>query len=261
MPRPTLITYIVTENPDSHRSQALKADMERAGIQVELFTEVDVAEDGLPVLREGEVLDQEGAVRFRKKPLTNSEIQSYLLHYRAIQAAYLASADYLCLLEEDTVTEWLFSEVLDKLIHLPPDRELICFVKKRRQKRKVGEAVDNRHILVRPVKGIGGSQGYLINRSGMEKVIRFGSRIFKPFDKFLDHFWEIDLHVYCIEPQLIWMIPRNSSKKTQKKKPPIGLKTILVHKMEKFRRNINRRIYLMRHRNEFSPMEKPGRVL
>ena len=252
---PALATYIITLNPGGERAQKLLQSVQRQGINAAFFPAVD-GRQGMPELLEGESIEQQRSMNQRLTHLSGSEVGCYLSHLRAIRLAYESGFAHACILEDDIDIEPAFGQVLTLLLDQPEQREFIRLMGLKRQRRKILEKIGGEHTLTRPLKGVLGTQGYLINRAGMLKVLTCGSAIAKPIDKFYDHFWESDLQAYCVEPHLIWEQPNTSSiAHTLNEKSP-SLWQYLIYKGNKFWRSVRRRIYLRRHRQAFFPAEK-----
>lgn len=236
--------------------ESLKAQ----GVNATFFAAVD-GRHGSPELHDGEFLDQQKSIDTRMVALTGGEIGCYLSHLRAIQQAWNEGLTHLCLLEDDTEIEPDFADVLEKLFALPDDYEFVRLMGLKLHKRKVVMDL-NRHRLVRPIKGLCGTQGYVVNRRGMEKIIRQGSHIYKPIDKFYDHFWEIDLKAFCVEPHLIWERPSTSNIKKESRRvaaSTVGKKWL--SQILKLKRSFKRRVYITTRFFGFFPNSKPPREI
>jgi glycosyl transferase family 25 len=99
----------------------------------------------------------------------------------------------------------------------------------------------------------------------MEKIIKAGSSIFEPIDKFYDHFWEYDLRLYGVEPHLIWEMSRPSNiLKSNVARSRVSWWLYWMHPLNKLWRSLKRHAYLIQHKSEFYPaelpQEKPGKT-
>ncbi|MEM9744304.1 MAG: glycosyltransferase family 25 protein [Pseudomonadota bacterium] len=250
---------IITLSPDGERTQALLAELAGQGLEASTYAAVD-GRNGLPALEAPERLDEARALRYRQVPLTGSEIGCYLSHYRVIRDAYRAGEQQLCVLEDDVSLEPEFAEVLGGLLACSdPKFEFVRFMGLKRHRRKRVQQLPEERWLTRPVKGLCGTQGYLINRGGMEKVLRTGAAIWRPIDKFYDQFWDSDLACFAIEPHVIYELPSQSSiRHSSTGKVGSLWQRTLGKRLLKVWRSSQRRLYQFRRWSEFRPAEAVG---
>ena len=253
---------IITLNPNSAEVLELSNLLDSQGLAHDVVPGVDGRKE-FPLLEKGESIDQLGSLRTQQIKLTKSEVGCYLSHFRIIKKAYNSGLERVCILEDDVLIEPDFGEVLLSLETLSDEFEHIRLMGLKRHKRKNIRQVSKHHQLTRPVKGLCGAQGYIINRCGMEKVLQHGHVIAEPIDKFYDHFWSINLKSYCIEPHIIWERPITKSSIIKISRDaatkPIG-KRLRKH-IVKLQRGFKRRMYIMKNWNEFLPAEKSAHVM
>ena len=253
--------WIITLNPDKPAVQQLLAALTAQGISAQTISGVD-GRAGMPALQPGERLSP-WKTRWRHLcELNSSEVGCYLAHLRALRRAYESGLQRICLLEDDVEIEPDFASMLIELEQQPDDVEMIRLMGLKIRKRKIISTLsDGVHHLVRPERGCLGTQGYLINRSGMQKVLSHGSTVYEPIDKLYDHFWEYDLHLYGVEPHLIWETAGSSSiVKSNVAKARVAIWIYWLHPIGKFLRSIQRHRYLRRHRAEFYPAGHPTTI-
>lgn len=245
---------VITLNPASEQVQELLNLLAKQNLKAVVTMGVD-GRKGFPPLEDSEKMDQNTALNKQLIELTASEVGCYLSHFRTIKNAYSENWERICILEDDVLIEPDFKEVLDAIEKLPDEFEHVRLMGLKRHKRKSLFKMGKHHQLTRPVKGLCGTQGYVLNRRGMEKIIRQGNDITKPIDKFYDHFWEIDLQSYCVEPHIIWERPiiRSSILKLSRGKAAKPIAKRLRKHAIKLQRGFKRRIYIMKHWNDFFP--------
>jgi glycosyl transferase family 25 len=257
--------WIITLDPDAPPVRELVASLAAQGVRAKTIAGVD-GRQGMPALQAGERLAPARTRRRHLCELTSSEVGCYLAHLRALRQAYDEGLEHVCIMEDDIAPEAGFAAALAELEQMPETVEMVRLMGLKVRKRKVvAELSDGRHRLVRHERGCVGAQGYLINRSGMRKLLDFGSTIVEPIDKLYDHFWEFDLRLYGVEPHLIWEVPGDSSvRKSGAAKPRAAAWLHALHAIDKLSRSITRHYYLWRHRADFYPAgypdEKPGRT-
>lgn len=258
--------WIISLNPESASASALSQALNGQGVPHAFFPAVD-GRQGLPPLQGRERLDERLALLRHGKLLSGSQLGCYLAHYRALQKAWDEGLPQVCILEDDVGLEPAFAAVLDSLSRLPEEVEMTRLMALRIRKRKVLQPLPGceSHVLVRPERGWCGTQGYVINRRGMRKILDAGCRIYEPIDKFYDHFWEYDLRLYGVERHVIYEIEHPSSiQKKVVKRPSVPLLLRLLAPLHKFGFSRSRHRYLKAHADEFQPAswapERMGRT-
>ncbi len=249
---------IITLHPDSQNTLELSEQLSAQGITYQTSQGVD-GRQGMPDLTPHLRIDQAKSRSLRMIELTSAEVGCYLSHIKVIQDAYDNNKEHVCILEDDTLIEADFAATLDAIEQLPEKVEFVRLMGLKRHKRKVVDQLTTHTSLTRPHKGLCGTQGYVINRRGMRKVLEQSRIIAEPIDKFYDHFWDIDLHCYGVEPHAIWERPHNTSSiKKQSRgeatRPP--LRRIQKH-LIKLSRGTKRRLYIFKRYRDFHPATKP----
>lgn len=250
---------IITLNPTSEQFQELLGLLSGQGLNAKIVEGVD-GRKNFPSLEGEESLNQNRSLKTQLVELTKSEVGCYLSHFRTIQNVYNKGLERICILEDDILIEPDFKEVLNATEKLPDEVEHVRLMGLKRHKRKEVCKLNKNYQLTRPVKGLCGTQGYILNRSGMKKILQNGSTIAEPIDKLYDHFWEIDLKSYCIEPHVIWERPivESSIVKLSRDKAAKPFSKFLRKHIIKLRRCFKRRAYILRHWNDFFPSTKPA---
>jgi glycosyl transferase family 25 len=248
---------IISLDPQGENSVKLSDDLRSLGVNFDFFTAVD-GRSGVPELREGEFLDQEGAVRFRGAELGGGEVGCFLSHFRLIGKLYESGCERACILEDDVALDDGFIEVLCKIDSLPIEYEFIRLMGLTNVKRKVVLDLGGGRRLVNPLRGMKGTQGYVVNRVAMQKILSYGAIIRKPIDVFYDYFWEFDLRCYGVEPHVIYEIERPSNIPKPKRNKKDGLLCDRIsRRIRKFISSIRRRLYVMSRITEFLPATMP----
>jgi len=254
----TIPCWIISLNPDGDGPQTLSRELAAQDINHSFFPAVD-GRQGTPPLQGRECIDERLALLRHGKILSNSQIGCYLAHYRALQKAWDDGLERVCIMEDDIGLEDHFGAALKAIATLPDDVEMLRLMALRIRRRKVLGSLDSgMHTLVRPERGWCGTQGYVVNRRGMKKILDAGCRIFEPIDKFYDHFWEYDLRQFGIEPHVIYEIEHPSSiqkRPAQKLRIPLLLRLLAPFHKAAFSRSRHR--YLKGHADEFYPAEVP----
>lgn len=246
---------IITLDNLSKQAGELMKSINSENIDLDFFTAID-GRAIFPKLLDNETLNQKQAFKYRLSTLNSAEIGAYLSHYRCIKEAYKNNINSLCILEDDVVVEPEFNSILNHLLSLPREYEFIKLMDLKRCKRKETKQLNEKYSIFRPIKGTLGAQGYVINQEGMKKIVESGMPICKPIDKLFDHFWEIDLKLFSIEPHLIWERESSSSIKKPDFKPKKSIPILLFWKIKKLTRSIRRRVYILKRAKHFYPNTK-----
>lgn len=254
----SLPCYVITLNPQSERVQTLLANLQAAGVPAEPYIGVD-GRKGMPATEGEEVLATRETLWRHKCQLTSSEVGCYLSHYRLIRRAYAQGHERICILEDDVELEPDFADVFPQLTALPEEFEMVRLMGLKIRKRKIIKTLaDGKHQVIRPERGLLGTQGYLINRRGMEKFLGHACRIFEAIDKVYDHFYEYDLRMYGVEPHIILEVAQPSSIiKSNRTRAEVPLWVKLFYPIGKGLRSQQRHRYLRKHNDEFYPAERP----
>lgn len=233
-------------------------ELSMMGLAAETFDAVDGRSD-FPELQADERIDQKKSLKWQQIQLTSAEVGCYLSHLRIIKEAHSAGLQHICILEDDILPEPFLADALKAIQALRSEHELIRLMGLKIHPRKVIQPLGDLAHLTRPAKGVCGAQGYVVNRSGMEKIIKKGSSIAEPIDKFYDHFWDIDLACFCVEPHAIW--EREHTQTTIKKNSrDVVTKPLLARlrkHINKVRRSMKRRCYMATRSIHFFPNAAP----
>lgn len=251
--------WIISLNPESASATILSQALSAQGVAHEFFPAVD-GRKGTPPLQGREHLDVRQSLLRHRRLLNGAEIGCYLAHYRAVGKAWAAGLERICIIEDDVVPEHAFAATLTALEHLPADVEMVRLMALRIRRRKQLSPLPglDSHHLVRPERGWCGTQGYVLNRRGMEKILERGWNIFEPIDKFYDHFWEYDLRQFGVEPHLLYEIEHPSSIRKTPAPVHIPLLLRLLAPFHKAAFSRSRHRYLKSHADEFYPAEWPA---
>lgn len=255
--------WIITLTPNSERTRALVSSLEDQGIHPRIFQAVD-GRRSMPELEPGEEI-----ARFRSRlrrlcDLTSAEVGCYLSHLRLIKQALAADERAICILEDDIRLEPNFAHIMAEIEQLPEHIEMVRLMGLKIRKRKIIQPLGKGcHHLVRPERGWLGTQAYFINRAGMDKVLRYGSRIREPIDKFYDHFWEHGLRVFGVEPHLVFEDNQSASsiQKSNEKRARVPLYYYWLHPLAKGLFSLGRHWHLTVNRNEYYPATFPERSM
>ncbi len=249
--------WIIALNPENPVALELCQTLQEQGIDAEIRQAVD-GRQSMPVIQGREQLAQQRALAYRRAPLTSAEVGCYLSHYRLIQQAWDQGLSHICLFEDDVVAEDGLGDLLRCVVAQDDNKHLVRLMSLKIRKRKVVSPLSGAYQLVRPVRGALGTQGYVVNRSGMAKILNYGARIYMPIDKLYDSFFLYDLNCFSVEPHGIYELSRQSTIAKPKGNIDTRLLTTLLYNLNKLHRSIMRRWHYLRHRADYQPATRPA---
>lgn len=252
----TINAWIIALNPQNPVALDLQRTLIEQGINAEIKPAVD-GRQTMPTLQGREQLSQRKALIYRKAPLTSAEVGCYLSHYRLIQQAWDQGLSHICLFEDDVAAEPGLGDLLRGIVALDDSAHLVRLMSLKIRKRKIVQELPGGYTLVRPLRGALGTQGYVVNRAGMERILAFGATIYLPIDKLYDNFFLYDLNCFSVEPHAVYEIVRPTSVKKAGAKKNNNWMLNLHWQMSKLMRSIRRRIYYIAHYKHFHPASKP----
>lgn len=253
-----LNAWIIALNPENPVALELQRTLREQGIATEIRPAVDGRKE-MPPLQGREQLSQQKALIYRRAPLTSAEVGCYLSHHRLIKEAYDQGLSHICLFEDDVVAEPGLGDLLRAIVKLDDSAHLVRLMSLKIRKRKVVQPLPAGYTLVRPLRGAVGTQGYVVNRIGMKKILDFGATIHMPIDKLYDNFFLYDLNCFSVEPHAIYEIVRPTSVKKATSPTGKNLKIALLWQANKLVRSIKRRLHFLAHYKSYHPASKPTR--
>lgn len=254
---PELHCLIITLDTQADNSQKLKKNLNDQGLSCDFFPAVD-GRHGLPQLNSGERLLPHLTLIRSRKSLSNTEVACYLSHYRAVKNAYNQGAEYVCVMEDDIILEDNFGSTIQELMkeNLEMVRLMALKIRRRKEIKKLTSAV----TLTRPERGTLGAQAYLMNRSGMNKLLKYAANIYEPIDVVFDHFYLFDLKSYLIEPHVAHELvhPTTVIKTPSPDARPPNFFHVLAFHPVKLIFSLRRHWYLLLRRELFYPAQFPS---
>lgn len=258
----TINAWIIALNPQNPVALDLQRTLIEQGINAQIKPAVD-GRQAMPPLQGREQLSQRKALIYRKAPLTSAEVGCYLSHYRLIQQAWDQGLSHICLFEDDVVAEPGLGDLLRGIAALDDSAHLVRLMSLKIRKRKIVKELPGGYTLVRPLRGALGTQGYVVNRTGMKKILDFGATVYLPIDKLYDNFFLYDLNCFSVEPHAVYELVRPTSVKKAGEKPKLDAPLWLAFHCYKVYRSICRAYYRLKNtralRNAKMPKEKLGR--
>ena len=255
--RMSLETWIIALNPDNPVARDLLQSLTEQHIDARIFPAVDGRRD-MPALQGQERISQTLALVTRKAKLTSSEVGCYLSHYRLIRQAYDRGVDHVCIFEDDVVAEAGLGDLIRGICELDESAHLVRLMSLKVRKRKVVQPLPAGYSLIRPLRGALGTQGYVLNRIGMRKILDFGANIHMPIDKLYDSFFLFGLNCFSVEPHAIYEINRATTVSKDGELEPTPMWAVAVWRLYKLYRSIRRYSYYLARRRDLTSASKPA---
>lgn len=248
--------WIIALNPENPVAKALQQTLCEQGIDASIRQAVDGRQQ-MPQLQGKEQLSQKKAMSYRRAPLTSSEVGCYLSHYRLIREAYDNGLSHICLFEDDVVAEEGIGDLIRGIAQLDDKHHLVRLMSLKVRKRKVLQELPAGHTLVRPLRGALGTQGYVVNRAGMKRILDFGATIYMPIDKLYDSFFLFGLHCFSVEPHAVYELVRPTSVKKIATKGDTSFAINAAWHWNKLHRSLMRRIDFLLGVGGYLPASRP----
>jgi glycosyl transferase family 25 len=247
---------IITLNSQNPVALELLENLNKEGIDAQLSPAVD-GRASYPELLSGETVDQQQSLINRKSHLTASEVGCYLSHYRLIRHAFDQQLSHICIFEDDVIAEPGLAEVIRQVCELGDQAHMVRLMTLKLRDRKLVDSLTSQHQLVRPLRGALGTQGYVLNRQGMQRIISAGANISMPIDKLYDSFFLFNLNCFAVEPHVIYEIDGNSTVAKRYKELDKRLWVQLGWRLNKLNRSLRRSWHYLCHKSDFVPANKP----
>lgn len=189
----------------STRREAMKAQFERLGLEVEFLDGIVPNEDDYQCADD---YDRDYRSRMAGKQLTRGEVGCYRTHMAAWRRLATGQREWACVIEDDVLLSPRFPEVVGALASGPQDWDLVRLagVFTRRMRRRVRQAapgVDLVEYLYPPR----GTQAYIVRRAAAVRLLEHCAMIRHPIDDAMDRYWEHELRLLAVRP---WVAAEDS---------------------------------------------------
>lgn len=252
-----ITAWIIALDQNNPTALELKRTLREQGIEADIREAVDGRQQ-FPILQGQERLSQRKALLCRLAPLTSSEVGCYLSHYRLIFEAYNRGLSHICLFEDDVVAEPGVGQLIRDIAQLDDKAHLVRLMSLKIRTRKIMQELSGGYTLTWPLRGALGTQGYVLNRIGMKKILDFGSTIYMPIDKLYDSFFLYGLNCFSVEPHALYELSRSTNVRKSTREgdnPPFYAQ--LPYRFHKLYRSVYRYRYFLTHIRELLPASKP----
>jgi len=201
--RESLGTYLINLDKSEDRLTLSSQQLDQYNIPFERFAAID-----------GETLDiadypeATGNKRYYHRQLNIKEVACYLSHLEVLKKFLESSYSHALVLEDDFVWNGDPIPILDELVsHCDYDIVKLFRMKKRKafklhKKLQTNSGGTSYEMRKYPSPAIC-NLGQVYTRIGAEKIINRFSEIRRPFDVDLKHYWEYDLNIFSLSPNVI----------------------------------------------------------
>ncbi|WP_157879071.1 glycosyltransferase family 25 protein [Pararhodospirillum photometricum] len=189
--------FVINLARSTQRRERILGSLAEVGLEAQIWEAVD-----------GATLDPAHAPRYDQHErrrrfghdLTPNEIACALSHLGCIEAAWKSGLEKVCILEDDVTVVPEFPDVLKACLALPPGVDMVKFYGLRHRRHRVVCSLTPTHSLIRPLHATCGTQGYLLDRVGMEKALAACSPLVMQIDISLDRYWENGMRLFAVSP-------------------------------------------------------------
>jgi glycosyl transferase family 25 len=189
--------YIINLERSPHRRRTMSEQFVKQSLPHFFFTAID-----------GQTLDlencsnYEGALRRARfgYDLLPNEVGCYLSHVGGVQKAWDEGLDRVTIMEDDVELHDDFAAVYEACVALPENIEMIRFSGLRERPFIEIQKLVGDYKLTRPKHGLCGAQAYMLNRTGMRKLLDYGEQIVMQYDIMIDRFYDSGLKIFSVQP-------------------------------------------------------------
>ena len=192
---PRIFVINLLRSPD--RRRVIGGRLGELGLDHEFFPAADGA-----ALTEADLVNYDRKARLEAFgcDLLPNELGCYLSHYRIYQKIIAENIPRALVLEDDIEIADGLPAILEALADAPADWELVRLSGLRARKgRKIAEITPG-YSVVRLLNVACGTQAYLLNRQGAEKLAAYGKKIVRQVDVMLDRYWDNGLRIMAVQP-------------------------------------------------------------
>jgi glycosyl transferase, family 25 len=154
------------------------------------------------------------ARRLIKRELTPGDVGCSLSHLALYRKQLDEGLNEVVILEDDAVVDPALPEILNVREFLPPDWELVSFIRLDSRVSFWGSRPLGKRRCVKFASIAYGTQGYLLRRSGAEKLLAHGYPVRAPADWLTGGGIRTGLRLYGIDPPCVRALPREQAPTT-----------------------------------------------
>lgn len=136
--------------------------------------------------------------------LVDGEKGCYASHIQAWRDLLASDAPALVVLEDDVTLHERLPEVLHAIAHLPPGWDMIKLIgRPQREKVRSARPLTARHQIIQYRRVPSFTAGYVVSRSGAQKLLQSRVPFGRPIDIDLRFWWENDLRILGVHPPVV----------------------------------------------------------
>ncbi len=201
--------YIISLRNAIERRALCETAMTKLGLAFQFFDAINgltLSDDEI-----AENYDGEKNARLFKRPLVKPEIGCYMSHLALWRR--IADGDFpaAVVLEDDFEADCALPKLLRELTRMNIDNHV---VKLHSVRHVVGEQIadfGDGHLLIAPNNVPGHTLGYVIGRTAATKLANKAAPFGRPVDMDLKHWWEFDISVLVVQPNLLEIGPTGAN--------------------------------------------------
>ncbi|WP_062227510.1 glycosyltransferase family 25 protein [Aureimonas frigidaquae] len=197
--------YVINLDRSGDRLAAIRADAERAGIDLIRVPAVDGRAAG--EAERAALLDEAGFRRDHGKRPQPGEYGCYASHLRVFETFLASDADIAVIFEDDAAPTPDFASLRDAILSVD-DWDLVKLVNYRMPRLVPQRSLPGGLKLGRAAFGpTGGSAAYMVNRTAAERLLRSLRPMTLPYDVALERGWAHGIRVRHVEPDGVGLNP------------------------------------------------------
>ncbi len=192
-----------------------------------------------------DIIDNEKAIRYIKRPLTNGELGCLLSHKRIYKKIIEENINIALIMEDDVLFDNNLLDFLNYLDNLPKNFDVILLGHHTPTSRSIPtktnlwykKRIACKFVLKKPAELACGTYGYLVSNQGAKKLYNMLEKIFLPIDHYTGNYRFVN--VYLLDPPIIHIYEKLSECSTIDK---VGNRNILGNCNKNFGKSLKRKI-------------------
>ncbi|KLN60900.1 hypothetical protein WH96_10620 [Kiloniella spongiae] len=226
--------FIINLERSAERRKKIKEQFNSIELNYEFYKAIDGRE-----LDSKNIPNYAHAYRLKEfgKDMTPNEIGCYLSHFTLFERILNEGHEMALIIEDDVNITSELPDILNNLKTVKTPWDMIRLATSRDRKFEILEPITEITNLVNLKGNACGAVGYVLNRSGAEKLCNYCKTIIHPIDIAMDRIWENKLQIRAVFPFPI-VHDNNVQSDIRTDSPPIEAPQKTIHKLRRKRRKI-----------------------
>lgn len=195
--------FFINLDKDTDRLERIQSQLDASGVSATRLPAVFWKE--LPQSQKDEIYSESLNHSQYYKPLANGEKGCYASHIKAWKLLLASEAASIVVLEDDVGPGPGFSDVVSAIEQLDRPWDMIKLLSRENEKIKSSQPLSGDYQLIEYQRVPSWTAGYVVSRSGAEKLLRSRIPFGRPIDVDLRFWFENDVHILGVYPSPIYL--------------------------------------------------------